>query len=289
MEQFKGTGVALITPFTQEGKVDFDGLKSLIDFVSPHMDYLVVHGTTGESATTTSREKKDILEFIKANNERGLPLVYGLGGNNTAGLIETLRATDLSGVSAILSVSPYYNKPSQEGICQHYEALADASPLPIILYNVPGRTMSNLSVNTTIRLAQHPNIIGIKEASGDISQCIRIAEKKPEDFLLISGDDILTPAIMAVGGCGVISVLANGFPEIMGNMVNEALKGNFKETNENNSKVLDINPLLYEESNPVGIKEVLQQKGICGNQVRLPLVKASNELRRRIKLELEKL
>lgn len=289
MEILKGTGVALVTPFKDDGSVDFEGLKNLVAFVSAHVDYLVVHGTTGEAATTTIAEKKAIFDFIKAQNKGKLPLVYGIGGNNTAAVIETIQSTDLEGVSAILSVSPYYNKPSQEGIYQHYKAIADASPLPVILYNVPGRTMSNISVETTLRLAAHPNIIGTKEASGDLSQCSRIVENKPDGFLLISGDDILTPAMMAIGGLGVISVAANAFPDIMGQMTSAALRADFNEANTNNHKLLSINPLLYAESNPVGVKEVLRQKGICGNQVRLPLVKASENLVSQINQELEKL
>ena len=272
MEILKGTGVALVTPFHEDLSVDFEGLKALIDYVSPTVDYLVVHGTTGEAATTTASEKKAIFNLVREHNRKGLPLVYGIGGNNTAAVIETIQSTDLEGVSAILSVSPYYNKPSQEGIFQHYTAIADASPLPIILYNVPGRTASKISVGTILRLAAHPNIIGTKEATGDLSHCIHIAESKPKDFLLISGDDILTPPIMAVGGVGAISVVANGLPEIMSSITSNALAGNYEQANAANNRLLEINPMLYAESNPVGIKEVLNQKGVCGNQVRLPLV-----------------
>lgn len=289
MDILKGTGVALITPFHDDLSVDFEGLRALIDYVSPHVDYLVVHGTTAEAATTNTEEKKEIFEFVKAHNSAGLPLVYGIGGNNTAAVLDTIRSTDLTGVSAILSVSPYYNKPSQEGIYQHYRKIADAAPLPVILYNVPGRTGSNISVATTLRLAQHPNIIGTKDASGDLNQHMRITREKPEDFLLISGDDMLTLAMMAVGSVGAISVIANGLPDIMGSVTTHALAGNFKAANAANSRMLELNPLLYEESNPVGVKEVLKQKGVCGNQVRLPLVAASESLAGRIKEALEKL
>lgn len=279
----------MVTPFREDGTVDFEGLERLVAYVSEHVDYLVVHGTTGETATTNTAEKKAIFDFVRKQNNSKLPLVYGIGGNNTAGIIDTFQSTDLEGVSAILSVSPYYNKPSQEGLFQHYTALADKAPLPVILYNVPGRTGSNISVDTTMKLAAHPNIIGTKDATGDLSHCIRIAEDKPEDFMLLSGDDILTPAITAIGGSGVISVLANGFPKIMSGMCRAALEGNTRLANELNGKLLDINPLMYEESNPVGVKEVLHQKGVCGNAVRLPLVSASESLSRRVKDELEKL
>ena len=289
MELLKGTGVALVTPFREDGAVDFEGLEKLIAYVSEYVDYLVVHGTTGETATTGTTEKKTIFDFIRKENNSKLPLVYGMGGNNTAAIINTFQSTDLEGVSAILSVSPYYNKPSQEGLFQHYTALADQAPLPIILYNVPGRTGSNISVETTIRLATHPNIIGIKDATGDLSHCIRITKGKPDDFLLLSGDDILTPAISAIGGTGVISVLANGFPKLMSDLCRASLEGHADLAAELNGKLLDINPLMYKEGSPVGIKEVLQQKGICGNTVRLPLVTASASLRKQIKYELEKL
>jgi len=289
MESLQGTGVALVTPFGEDGAVDYEGLDRLIDYVSPHVDYLVVHGTTGETATTTTAEKKAIFNQVRKKNNGKLPLVYGIGGNNTAAVIDTIKTTDLEGVSAILSVSPYYNKPSQEGLYQHYTAIANASHLPIILYNVPGRTGSNVEVETTLRLASHPNIIGTKDATGDLSHCIRIADSMPEGFLLLSGDDILTPAISAIGGSGAISVLANGLPEIMGGMVRASISNEPDLANELNGKMLDINPLMYEESNPVGVKEVLRQKEVCGNQVRLPLWRASESLSNRIKVELEKL
>ena len=289
MEILKGTGVALVTPFHEDGSVDFEGLSSLIDYVSDKVEYLVVHGTTGETATTNTAEKKAIFDFVREKNAGKLPLVYGIGGNNTAAIIETIQNTDLEGVSAILSVSPYYNKPSQEGIFQHYTAIANASDLPIILYNVPGRTGSNVEVDTTLRLAAHPNIIGTKDATGDLSHCIRIAEGMPEDFLLLSGDDILTPALVAIGGSGAISVLANGLPGIMAGMVRASLANDPDKANELNGKLLDINPLMYAESNPVGVKEILRQRGVCGNQVRLPLWRASETLQKQVKEELEKL
>ncbi|MBO6495186.1 MAG: 4-hydroxy-tetrahydrodipicolinate synthase [Roseivirga sp.] len=282
MEKLYGTGVALVTPFTNEGLVDYDGLKRVLDFTALGVDYFVVMGTTGEVATVTRSEKKAVLAFARANNPKNLPIVYGIGGNNTAAVIEEIKDTDLKGVDAILSVSPYYNKPSQRGIVAHFKAIADASPVPVILYNVPGRTMSNMTAETTLELAKHPNIIGMKEASGNLEQCKAIADGKPEDFLLLSGEDLLTDEIIKLGGKGVISVLANGFPEEFSNISKLALKGDFEGAKKITESFKEINPLMYAESNPVGVKEVLRLKEICGNQVRLPLVSASDELQKQI-------
>ncbi|MTI30921.1 4-hydroxy-tetrahydrodipicolinate synthase, partial [Xanthovirga aplysinae] len=256
--KFFGTGVALVTPFDAEENVDFNGLKKLLAHTAEGVDYFVVQGTTGESVTTTKQEKADILKFVKENNPKNLPIVYGIGGNNTAEVLKTISETDLSGVDAILSVSPYYNKPSQEGIFQHYQQIADKSPVPVVLYNVPGRTASNISPQTTLRLAQHPNIIGTKEASGSIDQALEIARKKPEDFLLISGDDMLTIPLMALGASGVISVMANSFPVIFKKMVKAALDNDYNTARKFAHQLHDINPLMYVESNPVGVKEALR-------------------------------
>jgi len=282
MEKLYGTGVALVTPFTNEGLVDYDGLKRVLDFTALGVDYFVVMGTTGEVATVTRSEKKAVLAFARANNPKNLPIVYGIGGNNTAAVIEEIKDTDLKGVDAILSVSPYYNKPSQRGIVAHFKAIADASPVPVILYNVPGRTMSNMTAETTLELAKHPNIIGMKEASGNLEQCKAIADGKPEDFLLLSGEDLLTDEIIKLGGKGVISVLANGFPEEFSSISKLALNGDFEGAKKITKSFKEINPLMYAESNPVGVKEVLRLKEICGNQVRLPLVSASDELQKQI-------
>ena len=282
MNNLTGTGVALVTPFDPKGSIDFEGLKKLLVFTGEHVDYFVVMGTTGESATCSPSEKKEVLDFCKKNNEKGLPIVYGIGGNNTAAVKNEIKNTDLDGVDAILSASPYYNKPSQAGIVAHFTAIADVSTKPIILYNVPGRTASNMSADTTLALSKHPNIIGIKEASGNIEQCKTIAAKKEDDFLLISGEDPLTTDIIEIGGKGVISVLANGFPEEFSNVINLALAGNFEESRKEMASFNEINPLMYEESNPVGVKTVLSLKGVCGNHVRLPLLKASSELQSRI-------
>ncbi len=282
MEKLHGTGVALITPLTEKGLIDYDGLKRVLDFTGEGVDYYVVLGTTGEVATMTKDEKKAILSFVKQNNSKDLPIVYGIGGNNTAAVIDEIESTDFDGVDALLSVSPYYNKPSQAGIIAHFSKIADSSPVPVILYNVPGRTMSNMLASTSLALANHANIIGIKEASGNLEQCKTIAQDKPNDFLLLSGDDLITKEIIEMGGNGVISVLANGFPTEFSKIASLALDGKFEEAKAVCDSFEAINPLMYEESNPVGIKEVLRQKGICGNQVRLPLLPASEVLKQLI-------
>ena len=280
MLKLHGTGVALITPFGENGEIDFPAFKRLIDHVTEGgVDYLVVAGTTGESATLTKEEKKQVLKSALEYNGGRLPVVYGIGGNNTQGILDEIAGTDLTQVTAILSVSPYYNKPSQAGIVAHYQKIADHSPVPVILYNVPGRTMSNMSWNTTIELSKHPNIIGMKEASSDMSQCMRIASKMPADFLLISGDDILTPAMRVMGGVGVISVLANAYPALFKKISHASLE----EAENAASRILDINPLMYEEANPVGVKALLDLMGICGDMVRLPLLPATEDLKRRIR------
>jgi 4-hydroxy-tetrahydrodipicolinate synthase len=283
--KFSGVGVALATPFTKDYFLDFQGLKQLLKHTyagGKGVDYWVVQGTTGESATLNQAEKKQVLKFVLEQNEANLPIVYGIGGNNTQEILETIQQTDFSGVDAILSVSPYYNKPSQNGIYEHFRCIADTSPVPVILYNVPGRTASNLKAETTLRLAEHPNIIATKEASGDLGQCMEIAKFKPQDFLLLSGDDLLTNSMIAIGAQGVISVLANAFPEIFAKMTHLALENNFAQSNQELYKLLEINPLMYEEANPVGIKQVLEYLGVCGNQVRLPLLSASENLKAKI-------
>ena len=261
MKALQGTGVALVTPFSIDGSIDFDGLKNLLEFTGEHVDYFVVLGTTGETATCTKNEKAAILSFIKGNNPKRKPIVFGIGGNNTAQVINDIKNTDLDGVTAILSVSPYYNKPSQSGLIAHYTAIANASSLPIILYNVPGRTSSNMLADTTLELAKHKNIAGIKEACGDLNQTGRIASLKTDDFMLISGDDMLTSAMMEQGAIGAISVLANGFPEEYSQITTAGLSKQFEKSIKATQAFEAINPLMYEESNPVGIKEVLRIKG----------------------------
>lgn len=285
-DKLKGTGVALVTPFKENGAIDFNALQKLLEFTYAQgegVNYWVVMGTTGEVATLNSKEKNQVLEFIKQNNPHNIPIVYGIGGNNTEALKETMDNTDFDLVEAILSVSPYYNKPSQEGIYIHYTSLADYAPRPLILYNVPARTSSNISAETTLRLATHSNIIGIKEASGDLVQCMKIVQNKPQDFLLLSGDDMLAIPMISIGGEGVISVLANAFPSLFAGMIRKAFKQEFSLASRNLYQLLDINPLMYQESNPVGVKEALAQQGVIENYVRLPLLSASEGLKEKIK------
>lgn len=282
MEKFQGTGVALVTPFNADGSVDFNGLAQLLEFTGQAVDYYVVLGTTGESATTLTEEKAQILQFVKNNNPKNLPIVYGIGGNSTIQVAKDIAEADLEGVDAILSVSPYYNKPSQAGIIAHYEYLADRSPLPIILYNVPGRTMSNITAETTLALSKHSNIIGIKEASGDLDQCQKIINGMDSNFFLTSGDDLLTTDLIEMGGIGVISVLANGFPAEFCDIAKSALAGDITKSQAVTASFEKINSLMYVESNPVGVKEVLRQKGVCANFVRLPLLSATSTLKAQI-------
>jgi 4-hydroxy-tetrahydrodipicolinate synthase len=279
---WQGVGVALVTPFRADHSIDYDGFLKLIQHTENHVDYFVIHGTTGESVTTTAQEKAETLQFLKKNNPTNVPIMYGLGGNNTQQIVEELKKIDFEGIGAILSVSPYYNKPSQSGIVRHYQAIADASPVPIMLYNVPGRTASNMSVETTLQLAQHPNILGIKEASGNLVQCMQIAKDKPKQFLLLSGDDILTVPSVSFGSVGVISVLANALPKEFCEMVHLALKGDYKKASQLLFKFLKLNDLMYVEGNPVGVKYLLEIMGICGATVRQPMEIASEGLKKKI-------
>ena len=280
MNAFKGIGVALATPFLDDQRIDFESLKRLIDHViAGGVDYLVVLGTTGESATLTASEKAQVLKAAVEYNKGRVPLMLGLGGNATQKLIDEIEATEFYGVASILSVSPYYNKPTQEGIIAHYKALADASPVPLVLYNIPGRTMSNLTASTTLTLSHHPNIVGIKEASGNLEQCMQIAASMPKDFLLLSGDDLLTKPILSIGGSGVISVLANALPDTFKTMI----EGDPKASLEAAYSLLELNSLMYQEGNPVGLKNLLLHQGILSSdQVRLPLLRASKELSHKI-------
>lgn len=277
-----GTGVALVTPFDDSGRIDWDALHKLLAFTAEGAEYWVVNGTTGEAPVLSREERKKLLAFVKENNPKNLPIVWGLGGNHTQELLVQISQTDFDGVTAILSVSPYYNKPSQEGIYRHYMAVADASPVPVLLYNVPGRTGANVSAATTVRLAAHPNIIGTKDACGDFEQYIHIAKHAPSDFLLISGDDMLTVPLIAVGGKGVISVLANAFPVAFAQMTRFALQGDFSRAAQLMYTFADINRLLYKEGNPAGIKYVLSCLGICRPHLRLPNVIPSETLQREL-------
>jgi 4-hydroxy-tetrahydrodipicolinate synthase len=287
MKKLYGTGVALVTPFNSKKEIDFKALKKLLRHTAKGVDYFVVMGTTGESATLTKEEKKKVLAFVLANNPKNLPVVYGIGGNNTQSVLDEIKSTDLTGVTALLSVSPYYNKPSQEGIFQHFKAVAEAAPLPVILYNVPGRTASNITAQTTLRLASIKNIIGIKEASGNLEQCMKIAKEKPRDFMLISGDDLLTLSIYALGGVGVISVLANALPRTFKKIREGFTSGKISQAQSAQFSILDINGPMYEEGNPVGVKYLLSLMGVCQPYVRLPLAEASEGLKKKI-VELSK-
>ncbi|MBL0744396.1 4-hydroxy-tetrahydrodipicolinate synthase [Chryseolinea lacunae] len=282
MRKLYGTGVALVTPFTETLEVDYKALKKLLQHTAKGADYYVVMGTTGESVTCSDDEKLKVLNFVKANNPKNLPIVYGIGGNDTRSVVDEIIATDLKGVDALLSVSPYYNKPSQEGIYRHYTAVADASPIPVLLYNVPGRTAANVTAETTLKLAEHKNIVGIKDASGNMEQFLKIAKYMPKDFVLISGDDMWTLGVYAVGGKGVISVLANAFPQSFRKIKDYAFSGNYAKAAVEQARLLEINGPMYEEGNPVGIKYVLSKMGIMNPGVRLPLVPGSGELKAKI-------
>lgn len=282
MRRLHGTGVALVTPFLKDGSIDYKSFQKVLQHTARGVDYYVVMGTTGESATLNRQEKIDVLSFVRANNPKALPIVYGIGGNNTQHVLEEIKFTDLSGVDALLSVNPYYNKPSQEGIFRHFSLVADASPLPIILYNVPGRTASNISAETTLRLAANRKIIGIKEASGNLEQCMKISMDKPKGFLLISGDDMWTVPLFAIGSEGVISVLANAFPVEFRKMYEASLSGDFDKASEHAFQLLAINSPMYEEGSPVGVKYLMSLMDICKGHVRLPHTEPSLALRKKI-------
>lgn len=291
MNKFYGTGVAVITPFQEDGQVDYDGLKNLINYlIDGGVEYLVMLGTTGENVTLSSEEKKKIWAFTAEVNNGRVALVAGIGGNNTLKIIEQLKAFDTKGYDAILSVSPSYNKPIQEGIYQHFKAIAQNSPLPVILYNVPGRTGSNMSADTTIRLAKEfKNIIGIKEASGNFDQFNQIMRDKPEDFLLISGDDPISLPMIALGSAGVISVIGNALPRQLSDMIRTALSGDFKGALKAHYNLVEFTRLMFAEGNPAGVKTALKELAICGDTLRLPLVPVSDATAKLIISETQKL
>lgn len=291
MNELHGAGVALVTPFNSDESVDFEALGQLIDLqINEGMDYLVSLGTTGEVATLTNDERKRIWDFtVKRVNGR-LPLVAGIGGNNTAEIVEQIKQFDPTGFCAILSVSPYYNKPTQEGIYQHYKAVATASPLPVILYNVPGRTGSNITAQTTLRLANDfSNIVAIKEASGNFAQFSEILRDKPARFLLISGDDPVTLPMMSLGASGIISVIGNALPKKVATLAKLCAEGNYAEARSIHNALLDITDLCFIEGNPAGVKYILQELGIGKDVLRLPLVPISEKIQAAIKEELKKL
>jgi len=284
MENLRGTGVALITPFDDDNQIDFQSLERLVHYqVDNGVDYLVVLGTTGETATLTAQEKAEVRSCVFQANAGRLPVVLGIGGNSTQAVVEEIRRTDLSGSEALLSVSPYYNKPSQEGIYRHFQEVSGASDLPVIIYNVPPRTGSNILPETTLRLARDfDNIIGIKEASGDFEQALYLLRDKPADFMIISGEDKLALPLVLAGGDGVISVIGQGLPKEFSEMIRLGLDGRSKEAFEIFYKVLDSIDLIFEEGNPSGIKCLLSILGISPERVRLPLVPASDELRQKM-------
>jgi len=284
MQKFVGTGVALVTPFKIDKSVDFESLIKLVNFnIDNGVDYLVINGTTGESATITSEEKLKIIETIVATNNGRVPLVLGVGGNHTAQVVHELATRDFSNIDGILSVAPYYSKPTQEGFYQHFKAIAEASPVPVILYNVPGRTAKNMSVATTLRLANDfKNIVAVKEAGNNTQQYLELIKNKPADFAIISGDDDLALAITLAGGSGVISVIGQAFPKVFSEMIQFGLEGKNKEAYQLHFQLMDVVDYIFEENNPAGIKTVLQALKITSNEVRLPLVKASADLQAKI-------
>ena len=287
--QLRGTGVAIVTPFAKNGDVDFAGLNNLINhLIKGKVDYLVVLGTTGETATLNKEEKQQVIDYVIQETKKRVPLVIGIGGNSTQEVIDTIKHTNLSAFAAILSVSPYYNKPSQQGIYEHYKAIAKSTAKPIILYNVPGRTASNITAETTLKLAyDFKNIIAIKEASGNIEQCMSIIKNKPKDFMLISGDDNLTLPLLACGADGVISVLANACPKDFSDMVRAGLKGDFTSARKLHYKTFDITNQLFADGNPGGVKIALELLKVCGPTVRLPLVKPNDAVQKALKVLLK--
>lgn len=284
MQALIGTGVALITPFKADFSVDTEALKRIVNFQADNgIDYLVVLGTTAESATLTREEKELVIRTVIDANAGRLPLVLGVGGNNTAEVVQELKTRDLSEFVAVLSVSPYYNKPTQEGIYQHFKAVAEASPVPVILYNVPGRTSSNMLPATVLRLAREfDNVVAIKEAAGDIVQAMKLIQGKPEGFLVISGDDMITLPMVLAGGAGVISVIGEGFPKQFSDMVRLGLERKADEAYKLHYLLADAIDMIFEQGNPGGIKSVFKALGLCENVLRLPLVPVNDDLDNRL-------
>ncbi|MBL4654252.1 MAG: 4-hydroxy-tetrahydrodipicolinate synthase [Bacteroidia bacterium] len=289
-DKFGGTGVALITPFRKDGSIDFRSYENLIEkVIKGKVNYLVVLGTTGEAVTLSKEERLAVLEFVIEVNNKRLPIIVGAGGYNTQEVINFLREFHLDDIDGILSVTPYYNKPSQEGLYMHYKAIADASPLPVILYNVPGRTSINLTAETTLRLAKDfRNIVGIKEASGNMQQCMDIIRDKSRNFVVLSGDDALTLPLIACGMDGVISVIANAFPRNFSRMVRHALDGDFDKAKKLHYKLLDVMELLFVEGNPAGVKAALRAMDVTSDKLRLPLVNVGRATFNRITEEVNK-
>jgi len=286
---FKGVGVALVTPFNADKTIDFESLKKLVELqIKGGTDYLVVQGTTGESPVLSQEEKQLVLETVIKQNNGRLKVVYGVGGNNTVEVGKLFKKIP-KGVDGILSVSPYYNKPSQKGIIEHFKYISSCTELPIILYNVPGRTSSNMSADTTLELAKMKNIVAVKEASGNMEQIMDLLRLKPKGFGIISGDDPLTFPMLTMGAEGVISVVANAYPEAFSKMVHSGLNANYEEAKNIHFDLLDVTKMLFEEGNPAGVKEALQYRSICSNELRLPLLKVSEQLAEKIQLETKKI
>jgi len=291
MNSLLGMGVALVTPFKSDLTVDHDALSKIVSFnIDNGTDYLVISGTTGESVTITKDEKKAIVETIVKTNAGRLPLVIGIGGNNTAAVIEELKTTDLSPFAAVLSVAPYYSKPTQEGLYQHFKAVAEASSIPVILYNVPGRTAKNMEPDTSLRLARDiDNIVAIKEAGNSPEQYKVLLQNKPKDFMVISGDDDLVCDVVLSGGSGVISVIGQALPALFSNMIHKGISGDEQAAKAFEKSAMPLIGLIFEENNPAGIKAVLEQLGLCNDTVRLPLVSATEGLKLKIKNALAEL
>jgi 4-hydroxy-tetrahydrodipicolinate synthase len=288
--QLRGTGVALVTPFKNDGAIDFTALGKVIDHViQGGIDYLVTLGTTGETPSLSKEEKIAIIEFTFSHTASRVPIIVGVGGNNTAEVISDLQKFPLTDALAVLSVAPFYNKPSQEGIYQHYKTIAEASPKPVILYNVPGRTGRNMTAATSIRLAKDcPNVVGLKEASGDMAQCMEILRDAPTNFVVMSGDDLLALPQIACGMQGVISVAANAFPLEYSNMVRACLAGDFVKAKTINDPLIEAYDMMFAENNPSGVKAFMHQMGLLENELRLPLVPLSEPIHSRVKAYLSK-
>ena len=284
MQAFIGTGVALVTPFKKDFSLDVEALKKIVNHViDGGVEYLVVLGTTGEPATLTQDEKEIVIKTVVETNNGRLPLVLGVGGNNTQKVVEELTTRDFSKFTAILSVSPYYNKPTQEGIYQHFKAIAEAAPIPVILYNVPGRTASNMLPETVMRLANDfKKFIGIKEAAGDIVQAMKLIQHKPKDFLIISGDDMIALPMVLAGGSGVISVIGEGYPKEFSEMIRLGLNKKVDEAYHLHYKIMDSIDMIFEQGNPAGVKEIFKTLNLSENTVRLPLVTVNNDLANRL-------
>ena len=285
ISKFKGTGVAIITPFRTDGSIDFNALEKLVNFqIDNGTNFLVALGTTSEAATLNKDERQAVVDFIIEINNSRVPLVVGCGGNNTAEVIKYMRQLDKAGIDALLSVTPYYNKPNQTGIFEHFKALANATNLPIILYNVPSRTAANITAETTLKLAKKfKNIIAIKEASGNFEQVMQIVKNKPKDFLVLSGDDGTTLPLISLGFDGVISVVANAYPAQFSKMVELSIQGNFSDARTIHYSLIDIINTMFEEGNPAGVKAYMKHLGLIENSLRLPLVPVSDKLNSRIK------